>query len=74
MNFFIQSGSTLAIASEHLVRLPVPTNLQEFKNIIVTPNFYAITNSKVWIVVLPLQLWHQLKRYCVLKHQTEWTP
>jgi MFS superfamily sulfate permease-like transporter len=24
--------------------------LQEFKNIIVTPNFYAITNSKVWIV------------------------
>jgi MFS superfamily sulfate permease-like transporter len=48
--FFIQSGSTLAIASEHLVRLPVPTNLQEFKNIIVTPNFYAITNSKVWIV------------------------
>ncbi|MFV8354633.1 SulP family inorganic anion transporter [Flavobacterium sp. XS1P32] len=48
--FFIQSGSTLAIASEHLVRLPVPTNLQEFKNIVVTPNFYAITNSKVWIV------------------------
>nr|WP_309758832.1 SulP family inorganic anion transporter [Flavobacterium sp.] len=48
--FFIQSGSTLAIASEHLVRLPVPTNLQEFKNIIVTPNFYAITNSKIWIV------------------------
>lgn len=48
--FFIQSGSTLAIASEHLVQLPVPTNLQEFKNIVVTPNFYAITNSKVWIV------------------------
>jgi hypothetical protein len=21
-----------------------------------------------------LQLWHQLKRYCVLKHQTEWMP
>lgn len=48
--FFIQSGSTLAIASEHLVRLPVPTNLQEFKNIIVTPNFSSITSSKVWIV------------------------
>ena len=48
--FFIQSGSNLAISSEHLVRLPVPTNLQEFKNIIITPNFSAITNSKIWIV------------------------
>ena len=46
----MQSGSTLAIASKHLVRLPVPTNLQEFKNIIVTPNFSSITSSKVWIV------------------------
>ena len=46
----MQSGSTLAIASKHLVRLPVPINLQEFKNIIVTPNFSSITSSKVWIV------------------------
>ena len=48
--FFIQSGSSLAIASEHLVALPVPTSLEEFKNIFVTPDFSAITNSKVWIV------------------------
>ena len=48
--FFIQSGSSLAIASEHLVALPVPTSLEEFKNIFVTPDFLAITNSKVWIV------------------------
>jgi hypothetical protein len=74
MNFFIQSGSTLAIASEHLVRLPVPTNLQEFKNIIVTPNFLLLPIQRFGLLVLPLQLWHQLKRYCVLKHQTEWTP
>ena len=46
----MQSGNTLAIASKHLVRLPVPKNLQEFKNIIVTPNFSSITSSKVWIV------------------------
>lgn len=48
--FFIQSGSSLSIASEHLVALPVPTSFEELKNIFVTPDFSAITNSKVWIV------------------------
>ena len=54
--FFIQSGSNLAIASEHLVRLPVPTNLQEFKNIIVVPNFSAITDSKIWIIAITIAI------------------
>ncbi len=48
--FFIQSNSNLAILKEHLVSLPVPTSLEEFKNIIITPDFSALTNSKVWIV------------------------
>lgn len=52
--FFIQSGSNLAIVKEHLVSLPVPTSLEEFKNIIVTPDFTAISNSKVWIVALTI--------------------
>ena len=52
--FFIQSGSNLAIAKEHLVSLPVPTTLEEFKNIIVTPDFSAISNSKVWIVAITI--------------------
>ena len=52
--FFIQSGSNLAIASEHLVALPVPTSLAEFKNIFVTPDFTAIGNSKVWIVAITI--------------------
>jgi MFS superfamily sulfate permease-like transporter len=52
--FFIQSGSNLAIAKEHLVSLPVPKSLEEFKNIIVTPDFSAISNSKVWIVALTI--------------------
>jgi MFS superfamily sulfate permease-like transporter len=47
---FIISGSSLAIGSEHLVALPVPTTFQEFANIFVAPDFTAITNSKVWIV------------------------
>ena len=54
--FFIQSGSTLAIASEHLVNLPVPSTLAEFQNIIVTPDFTAITNSKVWIVAVTIAI------------------
>lgn len=47
---FIQSGSNLAVLKGHLVNLPVPTTLQEFADIIVTPDFTAISNSKVWIV------------------------
>ncbi|HCQ14310.1 SulP family inorganic anion transporter [Flavobacterium sp.] len=54
--FFIQSGSTLAIASEHLVNLPVPSTLAEFQNIIVTPDFTQITNSKVWIVAITIAI------------------
>lgn len=48
--FFIQSGSNLAIAKEHLVSLPVPSTFDDFKNIIVVPDFTQITNPKVWIV------------------------
>ena len=47
---FIQIGSSLAISSEHLVALPVPTSFEEFTNIFMTPNFSAISSSKVWIV------------------------
>ncbi|MEL1254412.1 SulP family inorganic anion transporter [Flavobacterium sp. DGU38] len=48
--FFISSGSTLAIGKEHLVSLPVPKSFDDFKAIIVTPNFSAITNPQVWVV------------------------
>jgi len=47
---FIQSGSFLAIGSEHLVGLPVPKSFAELTNIFVAPDFTAVTNSKVWIV------------------------
>ena len=48
--FFISSGSSLAIQKEHLVSLPVPKSLDEFKAIIVTPNLAGFTNPQVWIV------------------------
>jgi MFS superfamily sulfate permease-like transporter len=52
--FFIISGSSLAIGSEHLVSLPVPETFNEFKNIFVFPDFYAVSNSKVWIVAITI--------------------
>ena len=53
---FISSGSSLAIAKEHLVTLPVPSTFQEFTDIIVTPNFSAIYNPKVWIVAITIAI------------------
>jgi MFS superfamily sulfate permease-like transporter len=51
---FIWYGSSLAVAKNHLVNLPVPGSLEEFKAIIVTPDFSAISNSKVWIVAVTI--------------------
>lgn len=47
---FLSSGSPLAIQKEHLVNLPVPQSLDDFKNIIVTPDFSGFLNEKVWTV------------------------
>ncbi len=46
---FISSGSSLAIEKEHLVSLPVPKSFEEFKAILILPDFTAITQGKVWI-------------------------
>jgi MFS superfamily sulfate permease-like transporter len=48
--FFIISGSSLVITAEHLVSLPVPQSLDDFKNIILVPDFTGFMNYKVWIV------------------------
>ncbi|WP_313807034.1 SulP family inorganic anion transporter [Flavobacterium sp.] len=53
---FVAGGSNLAIAKEHLVSLPVPTSVDDFKNILMFPDFSAITNSKVWIVALTIAI------------------
>jgi len=47
---FLSSGSNLAIAKEHLVNLPVPQTWDDFKNIIVTPNFAGFADMKVWTI------------------------
>ena len=47
---FISSGSSLAIGKEHLVSLPVPKSFEDFKSILITPNFAAVANPQVWVV------------------------
>ena len=53
---FKVSGSTLEITKEHLVSLPIPTSIEEFKGIIITPNFAEITNPKVWMIGLTIAI------------------
>ena len=53
---FTATQSSLAISKEHLVSLPVPTSFEEFKTIIVTPNFSGITNPKVWVVAFTIAI------------------
>lgn len=43
------TGSSLAIQTQHLVSLPVPQSLDDFKNLITTPDFNGFMNPKVWI-------------------------
>ncbi|WP_337966743.1 SulP family inorganic anion transporter [uncultured Flavobacterium sp.] len=54
--FFVSTGSSLAIAKEHLVSLPVPKSFDEFKSILITPNFTAITNPQVWVVAITIAI------------------
>jgi MFS superfamily sulfate permease-like transporter len=53
---FIGAGSVLAIGKEHLVSLPVPSSFEEFKSIIITPKFSAVTNPKVWVVAFTIAI------------------
>ncbi len=43
------TSSSLAIEKQHLVSLPVPQSLDDFKNLITTPDFNGFMNPKVWI-------------------------
>lgn len=53
---FISSGSPFAIGKEHLVSLPVPQSFEEFKSILITPNFSAVTNPQVWVVGITIAI------------------
>lgn len=51
---FIRNGSSLAIGGTHLVTLPVPESLAEMQDIILTPDFNAFLNPKVWVTAVTI--------------------
>lgn len=51
---FIQNGSEFAISSEHLVNLPSPKSIDEFKAIFIFPDFAALTNNKIWLIAITI--------------------
>jgi len=53
---FIGAGSSLQIAQEHLVSLPIPETFDDFKNIIVTPDFSGFTNPAIWITAATITI------------------
>jgi MFS superfamily sulfate permease-like transporter len=44
----------LAISSSHLVNVPVPTSVEDFKALIIFPDFSKIMTTPVWIVALTI--------------------
>jgi MFS superfamily sulfate permease-like transporter len=48
--FFSITGSSFSIKSDHLVSLPAPKSIEEFKSVFILPNFSALANTKVWII------------------------
>lgn len=56
INEFLFKGTDLEITSKYIVSLPVPTTIDEFKAIVVLPDFTAFTNPKVWIVAITIAI------------------
>lgn len=55
---FIRSGSSLQVSNDHLVALPTPSTLLEFKEMFLFPDFSLETfsNPKVWIVAVTIAI------------------
>jgi MFS superfamily sulfate permease-like transporter len=55
---FIRIGSSLQVSNDHLVALPVPSTIEEFKAMFVLPDFSisTLSNSKVWIVGITIAI------------------
>ena len=54
--FFSYLDNGLAVSEDHLVKLPVPQNLEELAAILVFPDFSQISNSNVWIVGITIAI------------------
>jgi MFS superfamily sulfate permease-like transporter len=55
---FIRTGSSLQVSNDHLVTLPTPSSLAEFKAMFVLPDFSmsVLSNPNVWIVGLTIAI------------------
>lgn len=53
---FVLTDSSLAVNSEYLVSLPVPTSFEEFKGVFVSPSYTAILNPGVWLVAITITI------------------
>lgn len=53
---FIRSGSTLAIAQDHLVNLPVTDSFSGFVSQFTQPDFSGFLNSQVWVVGITIAI------------------
>lgn len=52
--FFVRTGSTLAISAEHLVQLDVVRSFEDFKGLFILPDFSGLLNKHVWITAITI--------------------
>lgn len=55
-NIFTQNHPQFSISAEHLVKVPVPENLNMFLGQFSFPNFSVITSPEVWIIAFTIAL------------------
>ena len=53
---FIMTNSPLAVGSDYLVSLPIPSSLDDLKGVFITPSFDSIANPNVWIVAVTITI------------------
>ncbi|MEN9322896.1 MAG: hypothetical protein RL699_676 [Bacteroidota bacterium] len=56
INEFLFVGTSYFITKDYLVSLPKPSSMDEFVNVLVTPDFSAILNTKVWVVGITIAI------------------
>lgn len=54
--FFLTRDSGLSLSSDHLVSVPVPESIEDFKNQFAFPNFGVIGKPEVWVTGFTIAL------------------
>lgn len=56
INELVLIGTHYFITPDFLVSLPVPASIEEFMGILISPDFSAVLNSKVWVVAITIAI------------------